>query len=149
MVNQLLATGNIAKTCACHSTSMHCNRLHTNSTCVTLNIQLFNDVGQQITIDSIARVAEVLPYNFIIRLTTIRRYKLALVLDTLFQELKGVHELYREDNGKISIVESTTSNTAGVRPASFISTISADSAIKRISVRPILFRMGARWTSRQ
>ena len=56
MVNQLLATGNIAKTCACHSTSMHCNRLHTNSTCVKLNIQLFNDVGQQITIDSVAKL---------------------------------------------------------------------------------------------
>ena len=140
MVDKLIATGSIAKTCACHSTKV-CTAIGciSNSTCVKLNIELFNDLGQHITIDTIARVVEGLPYNFIIGLTTIRRYKLALVFDSLFQELEGVKELYQDNE----ILNSMVGQTEDVRTiASFTSTFSTDTAIKQISRRPIFASRG-------
>ena len=139
MVDKLIATGNIAKTCACHSTKI-CTAIGciNNSTCVKLNIELFNDLGQCITIDTIARVVEGLPYDFIIGLTTIRRYKLALVFDSLFQELEGVKELYQDNE----ILNSMVGQTEDVRLASFTSTFSTDTAIKHISRRPIFASRG-------
>ena len=145
MVDSLIANGDIASTCACHSTKVcTITGCISSSTCVKLKIELFNELGQRITIDTIARVVQGLPYNFIIGLTTIRRYKLALVFDSLFEELEGVAELYTpKDKNEINMMsKADTFETEDVRPASYISTYSAKSAIKLHSGRPIFASRG-------
>jgi hypothetical protein len=145
MVDSLIASGDTTSTCACHSTKIcTITGCVSSSTCVKLKIQLFNNLGQQITIDTIARVVNGLPYNFIIGLTTIRRYKLALVFDSLFEELEGVAEMYAPvDKNEINMKsEANTFESKDVRTASYTSTYSAKSAIKLSSGRPIFASRG-------
>jgi len=143
MVDSLIATGSVASTCACHSTKIcTITGCIQSSTCVSLRIELFNLLGQTAIIDTIARVVHGLPYNFIIGLTTIRRYRLATIFDSLFEELDGVSELFNEDKNKINNMDqSTTVNTEAVRQDVYTSSNSADSAIKLPLVRPnVAFR---------
>jgi hypothetical protein len=87
-----------------------------------------------------------LPYNFIIGLATIRRYKLALVFGSLFEEVEGIKELYPEDTiDKIYEGKSSSSKDIekkDVKSASYTSALCAESAIKRSSVRPIFASRG-------
>jgi hypothetical protein len=139
MVDSLVANGIIASTCACNSTKVcTITGCIQNSTCVSLKIDLFNELGQHATIDTIARVVQGLPYNFIIGLTTIRRYKLATVFDSLFEELEGVSDLFSDDKNIITMGQSPTENTKAARPDVLTSTNVAESAIKLPSGRPIV-----------
>jgi len=140
MVDSLVANGSIAGTCACNSTKVcTITGCIQNSTCVSLKIELFNELGQNATIDTIARVVQGLPYNFIIGLTTIRRYKLATVFDSLFEELEGVSDLFNDDKNITNTGQPTTNNiTKDVKTDVYTGTTIAESAIKLPSGRPIV-----------
>ena len=136
MADSLLANS-IASTCDCPSTKIctitGCTQ---SSTCISLHIELFNELGQNIIINTKARVVKGLPYGFIIGLTTIRRYKLARTFDSLFEELEGVSDLFNDEKSKINMEQSTTDKYEAVRPDVNYSANIAESAIKRPFVRP-------------
>ena len=77
IVAKLVATQAVA-TCDCLSTKV-CTIVGCiqTSKCINFKVELYNDIGQIITIDTKARVVKGLPYDFIIGLTTIRKYQLA------------------------------------------------------------------------
>jgi len=138
MVDSLIATNSIVSTCDCLTTKIctivGCTQ---SSTCVDLKIELYNDLGQTITIDTKARLVQGLPYDFIIGLTTIRHYKLARVFDSLFEEFEGVSDLFSDDRDRINMdQQSATVTTKAVRPDVNESTNIAESAIKRPFVGP-------------
>ena len=143
MVDKLLATSTITSTCDCLVTKIcTITGCIQSSKCVNLNIELFNSLGQTITIDTKARIVQGLPYDFIIGLTTIRRYKLANVFDTLFQELEGVSEIFNDDKNTPSHMihadntKLSGSTTMNVVAGTHNSANNAERAIKRPFVRP-------------
>jgi hypothetical protein len=128
MVDKLLATSStLVSKCDCLNTKIcTITGCIQSSTCVTLKIELFNNLGQTAIVDVKARVVKGLPYDFIIGLTTIRRYKLTQAFDTLFEELDGVSDLYNKHEN----------STAAMIPDIQYSANTAESAIKRPFGRP-------------
>jgi hypothetical protein len=98
IVDKLVATQAVV-TCDCLNTKV-CTILGCiqSNKCIKFNVELYNEIGQTITIDTKARVVKGLPYDFIIGLTTIRKYKLTRVFDSLFSELEGIPELFNEEH---------------------------------------------------
>ena len=103
MVDNLIATNIVVSTCDCLNTKIcTITGCIQSSKCVNLKVELFNNLGQTTIIDVKARVVKGLPYDFIIGLTTIRRYyRLTQVFDTLFEELEGVSDIFNDNNPMI------------------------------------------------
>ena len=104
IVDKLVSVANSdLATCTCLSTKVcTITGCIQSNKCVNLSIDLYNDIGQTITIDTKARIVKGLPYDFIIGLTTIRQYKLTQVFDALFAEVEGVSALFSEEHSDTS-----------------------------------------------
>jgi hypothetical protein len=86
-VFELLHRSNLAKVTPCPAAkvcSMH--KCFHSKVCADFNLELYSGTGKSKTVTIQARVAQCLPYYFIIGLRTIRQYKLAKVFDDIFEE---------------------------------------------------------------